>query len=354
MKILKLSVLFVIYITILHSTSLIAQTTKVRGSIKDASTGEPIPFANIVYKTTNIGTISDDNGNYFLETKNASDTLIFMILGYEPQKVKIKKYIFQEINIQLEPSNTQLEEITVHPGENPANILVKKINEYKHINNQDKMLSYECEVYNKVEFDICNIDSTFKNKRVFKPFQVIFNYIDTSAVNGKPYLPVFMSETMSKYYSKKNPKMEREIIEANKITGIRNESVTQFTGDMYMKTNIYENYIDIFGKQFISPIANVALLYYKFLIIDTAIIQGRTSYQVTFKPKTRQEPTFTGNFWVQDSTFAIVKFEMRINENANINFVNDFVQSNEFELVDDSVWVLKREELFVEHCLSLR
>lgn len=329
-----------------------AQTTKVRGKITDAATGEPIPFVNVVYKTTNMGTISDDNGVYFIETKNASDTLIFLLMGYNTQKVKIRKFIFQEVNILLEPSNTQLDEVTVRPGENPANVLVKKINERKRFNNQDKMQSIECDKYNKMEFDICNIDSTFKQKRAFRPFQVIFDYIDTSAVNGKPYLPVFLSESVSKFYSKKNPSLEREVIEGSKITGIKNESVTQFTGDMYLKTNIYDNYIVLFKKQFISPVANVALLYYKFMVIDTAIIQGRTTYQVTFKPKTKSEPTFTGNFWVQDSTFAIVKYEMRINEYANINYVNDLVQMNEFELVDDSVWVLKKEELFVDFRLT--
>lgn len=335
-------------LSVLLSAPVSAQTTKVRGNISDASTGAPVPFVNIVFKITNIGTISDDNGNYFMETRNASDSLVFMLVGYKPQRVKVKKYAFQEINIKMEPINTMLDEITVMPGENPANIILRKILERKKINNQDKMFSYECEVYNKVEFDICNIDSTYKHKRVFRPFQVIFDYIDTSAINGKPYLPVFMSETMSKYYLKKSPRLEREIITASKISGIENESVTQFTGDMYLKTNIYDNYIDIFGKQFISPIANVGLLYYKYLIIDTAKFQGRTAYQVTFKPKSRQEPTFTGNFWVQDSTFAIVKYEMRINDKANINFVNDLVQSNEFELVNDSIWVLKKEQLFVD------
>ena len=329
-----------------------AQMTKINGTVTDATNGEPIAFANIVFKATNVGTLSDENGKFFIETRNAADTLFFIILGYETQKVKIKKNIYQEIAIKLVPTNTLMDEVVVTPGENPANILLKNIIKNKKHNNQDKLNSYECEVYNKVEFDISNIDSSFKNKKVFKPFQVIFDYIDTSAINGKPYLPVFLSETVSEYFLKKNPKLEREVIKASKISGIENESVSQFTGDMYMKTNIYDNYIDVFGKQFVSPISNVGLLYYKYMIIDTDKFQGRTCYQVTFKPKSRQEPTFTGHYWVQDSTFGIVKFEMRINEKANINYVNDLVQSNEFELKNDSIWVLKKEELFVDFQLS--
>jgi len=325
-----------------------AQMTKIHGVVTDASNGQPVAYANVVFKATNVGTLTDDNGSYFIETRNAGDTLYFMILGYNPQKIKIKRNIYQEINIKLEPSNTMMDEVVVTPGENPANILLKNIIKNKRFNNQDKQSSYECSIYNKVEFDISNIDSTFKSKKMFKPFKVIFDYIDTSAINGKSYLPVFLSETVSEFFSKKNPKLEREVIKASKISGIENESVTQFTGDMYMKTNIYDNYIDVFGKQFVSPISNVGLLYYKYLVIDTAKFQGRTCFRVSFKPKSRQEPTFTGNYWVQDSTFAIVKYEMRINEKANINYVNDLVQSNEFELINDSIWVLKKEELFVD------
>jgi uncharacterized protein YneF (UPF0154 family) len=334
------------------SSQINAQMTKIHGKVTDAATGEPIAFANVVFKATNIGTLTDENGAFFIETRNASDTLYFIILGYNTQKIKIKKYIYQEVSIKLEATTTMMEEVVVTPGENPANILFRNIIKNKKHNNQDKLSSYECKVYNKVEFDISNIDSTFKSKKVFKPFKVIFDYIDTSAINGKSYLPVFLSETVSEYYLKKNPKMEREVIVASKISGIENESVSQFTGDMYMKTNIYDNYIDVFGKQFVSPISNVGLLYYKYMIIDTAKFQGRTCYHVTFKPKSRQEPTFTGNYWVQDSTFGIVKFEMRINEKANINYVNDLVQSEEFELKNDSIWVLKKEELFVDFQLT--
>jgi len=325
-----------------------SQMTKIKGKITDALTGEAIMFANVVFKATNVGTLSDENGNYFIETRNAGDTLLFTILGYYPQKVKVKKGIFQEINIKLTPTNTLLDEVVVVPGENPANILFRKIIKNKKFNNIDKLESYECEVYNKMEFDISNIDSTFREKAVLKPFKVIFDYIDTSAINGKSYLPAFLSETVSDFYMRKNPKLEREQIKASKMTGLKNESITQFAGDMYLKTNIYDNYIDIFRKQFISPVSNMGLLYYKYLIIDTAKFQNRTCYHVTFRPRSRQEPTFTGDFWVQDSSFGIVKYQMRINEKANINFINDLVQSNEFELQNDSVWVLKKEELFID------
>ena len=55
------------------------------------------------------------------------------------------------------------------------------------------------------------------------------------------------------------PKSKKEIIKASKISGIENQSVTQFLGDMYQDIDIYKNYITIFQMNFVSPIANFGL-----------------------------------------------------------------------------------------------
>lgn len=345
MKPIKLFTLICIFFT---SFSAGAQITKIRGTILDKETQEPIAYANIVFQGQNVGTISDFNGEFFVETSQATDSLIFSFLGYRTLTVPVQKNQFQEINVVLESAAVAIEEISVHAGENPANAFLKKVIKNKKRNSATKLESYQCEIYNKLEFDISNIDTTLKDRRAFKPFQMVFDFIDTSAINGKPYLPVFLSESYSEYYYQKFPRAEKEIIKANKITGVENKSVSQFTGDMYTKTDIYENYIGVFGKSFISPLANFGTLYYKYFLIDSAFIENRWCYRMSFRPKTRQEPTFTGHFWVHDTTFAVVQFEIRINEHANINFINDMVVEQSYTFVDDSVWMLKRESIFAD------
>ena len=64
-----------------------------------------------------------------------------------------------------------------------------------------------------------------------------------------------------------------------------------------------------------------------------------------FKPRRKQELTFTGNFWVADTCFAIKKIDMHIAGDANINFVNDMVSQQEFEKVDSSQWMTTKEKL---------
>lgn len=330
------------------SLSAFSQVTKIRGVIFDSETNEPIPFANVVMDGTSAGTITDFEGNYFIETRLCSDSLFVSYIGYKPVRKKIVCKSFQQLNVKLDPVHTELEEVVVTPGENPAHPLFRKVIANKKKNDPRRIENYQCEVYNKLEFDISNIDESLKDKAFFKQFPMIFDYVDTSAITGSTFLPVFISESVSKTYHRAKPEAKKEEIIASKISGIKNESISQFTGDMYLNVPIYDNYIDVLGKSFVSPAANFGLLYYKYYLIDSAYRDNRWCYLLSFKPKSRQEPTFTGKMWIHDTTFAITSFEIRINEHANINFVNDLVVSHDYSFVNDSIWLLQKETMFLD------
>ncbi len=329
-----------------------SQVTKIRGKVVDKNTKELLSFVGIAFKGTSIGTITDSKGEYFLETRNATDSLTFSFLGYYPKTVKIKKGVYQEINVELEPQSIELEGVVVMPGENPAHPILRKIIKNKKKNNPFKLGSYAYESYNKVEVDLNNVDDDMKKKKIFNQFQFVFNYVDTNAITGKTYLPIFISETISDYFYQSDPKLEREVIKATKISGVNNESVAQFTGKIYQEVNIYDDYITVFDQGLVSPIANAGLFYYKYYLIDSMFIGNKWCYQLSFKPKRKMEPTFTGDFWVNDSTWAIVKAQVRLAENVNLNFVNDIVATAEYSLVNDTLWFPKNVSLFIDFNLT--
>lgn len=336
----------------LGSTSLFAQLTKVRGTVVDAETQETLPYVNIQFAGTTIGTISDLNGNFFIQARTESDTLLVSFIGYNIQKIRLQKKQYQEIKVVMAPTDNLLSEIVVKAGENPAWRILRNIIENKKKNDIEQLSSYEYEVYNKMEIDLNNVDEELRKRKVFKNFDFVFNYIDTSAETGKNYLPVFISESVSDYYYQHKPKRKKEIIKANRISGMKNEGVAQYTGQMYVDVNIYDNFIDVFSKPFVSPLNNSWKLYYKYYLLDSTYIDGNHCYLVSFKPKRKQEATFTGEFWVADTTWAIKKAKARIAEDANLNYVNDFIVQVEFEKVDSSNWFLTREELFVDFNLT--
>lgn len=340
----NITLLFILLVFALNSFS---QLTKVRGKIIESDTKKPIPFANVYFKGTSIGTITDFNGDFFLESRDATDSIIVSYLGYKDVRSRVLLHHYQEINFEMEKEGITLDEVKILPGENPAFGLLRNIVKNKQKNSPDKLNTYQYEVYNKMEIDMNNIDDNFKKRKVFKKFKFVFDYIDTSVVSGKAFLPIFISETLSDYYYNKNPKRHKEIIKANNISGIQNESVSEFTGQMYQNVNIYDNYISVFGKSFVSPIASFGKLYYKYYLIDSAYIDNKWCYQMSFKPKNINEPTFSGDIWIADTSFAVKKFKIRLTKEANLNFVTEMVDEQEYTCVEGS-WMLKKDKLLVD------
>ena len=84
--------------------------TTIRGRITDQH-GEPIPGANIMQKSTNIGTVSDINGRFEMKTDNTGDLYVSYI-GYETQEIPVAQFS-SAMNIALLENQIALEEAVV-------------------------------------------------------------------------------------------------------------------------------------------------------------------------------------------------------------------------------------------------
>lgn len=317
----------------------LGQLTKIMGTVTDKTNGEPMPYVNIIFNDKAIGITTDFSGKYSIETKTAGDSLIASFIGYERQEKKVEKGKFQIINFEMVPHEFELQTVVIIAGENPAEILLSKIIENKPNNDPSKFDAFEYEAYNKIQVDLSNVSEKMKERKIFRSFEFIFDYVDTSSVNGKTYLPVFLSEAISNVYYRKNPREFIEKIHASKISGIDNESMSQFLGDKFQYTNIYDNYIPLFEKNFVSPIANFGLNFYRYYLVDSAFHGNKWCYKVMFKPRRKQTLTFTGHYWVHDTTFAIKEVELKIADDANINYINDFFIAKTYDLIDNQYWL---------------
>jgi len=95
---------------VLLSVTVFAQNVTVRGTIKDASTGEAIPFAAVQVKGTLAGAASDANGVYSISAPSGA-SLVFSSVGYVSQEVAISGRT--SINVELLPSVESLENVVV-------------------------------------------------------------------------------------------------------------------------------------------------------------------------------------------------------------------------------------------------
>jgi hypothetical protein len=335
--------LFICYLAVQFAAS--AQVTKIMGSVHDLQSREAIPFVNVVIPGTTVGTLTDFNGNYSLEFKHKGDSIKAFLIGYNGITKKIQRNQFQTIHFELTPQNLNLPEVTIKYQGNPAEVLIGKVIKNKDKNTLQSFQSYQYEAYTKIELDANNISEQFKNRKILKRFDFVWSYLDTSTLSGKTYLPVFITETMSDIYFRKSPRSRKEIIKASSISGLKNASVSQFLGNLSEQVEVYKNFIPIFDKNFVSPISDFAIDYYKFYLVDSAFMGNKWCYHLMFKPRRKQELTFTGNLWINDTSFAVKQFEMRIADDANINFINELEVEQEFEWTNNLFWMLTRDKL---------
>lgn len=325
--------------------------TRVTGRILSAKTKEPLPFVSVIFKNTKNGGTSDFDGNYDIGTTFSTDSVLATYVGYKRAAVAIRPNSVQNITILLEESSFELQAVVIKAGENPAHAILRKVIARKPKNDRDLLDAYQYESYNKLEFDLNNINNEFKKRKVMKPIKFIFDNIDSTNKTEKPFLPLFITETLSDYFYRRDPKRKKEIVKASKISGVQNSSISQFMGDMYMNLNVYDNSIILFSKGFASPVSDNGLLFYRYYLIDSMFIDNHRCYQIQFKPKRKQEFCFDGNMWIADTTFAIKRLEMSIAKDANINFINDLAVVQDYERVD-SVWMLKKDKLVIDFAVK--
>jgi hypothetical protein len=345
----------IIVFFLLFSATILGQT-KVGGKVVD-DFGDPIAFANVVFKNSKEGVITDDNGNFYFESKENYTTLLVSFVGYQTKEIKLKPGLNKDLKIEL-ISGTELKEVIVYTGKtskknNPALDILRKIWERRRKNGLKMFKQYEYEKYEKVEFDLNTIDSAFMNSKVFKGMEFVFDQIDTSHISGKTFLPIFINETLSDVYGDNETKKTKEITKANKNSGLGSgDGVNTFIKDLYAEFDIYDNYLKFFDKDFVSPLSRTGINVYNYVLNDSMYIDNKWCYNIVYYPRRKNELTFKGDFWVNDTTFAIKKINLEASKSANINWVKEIYIEQEYEVLNDSVFLLKRDYMMSDFSFS--
>lgn len=351
----KKNLLFFVLLLLVSATAVFAQT-KVSGIVVDKQ-NQPIPFANVVFKDSSEGIVTNEDGRFYLESQKTYTTLVISSVGFSEKEIILDKPVNYNFKIQLSEAES-LSEVVVFAGKtskknNPALDILRKIWERKRKNGLYLYDQYQMEKYEKIEFDMNSIDSAFMKSKLFKGMEFIFNQMDTSRVTGKTYLPIFINESLIDVYGDNKLKKVKEKIKANKTSGFNgNQQILSFVKDLYSDYNIYNNYLTFFDKSFTSPLSKTGIDVYNYVLKDSAYIDNKWCYNIVFYPRRKNELTFKGDFWVNDSTFAIKKINMAVTKSANINWVKDIYLEQEFEVVSDSVFLLTKDYLMSDFALN--
>ncbi|MCF8255948.1 MAG: DUF5686 and carboxypeptidase regulatory-like domain-containing protein [Flavobacteriales bacterium] len=342
----KALILLVTVLSIGTGHDAFAQRTRILGSVANAVTGRPLPFANVSFSSSSLGTVTDSLGNFVLETNRRFDSLRVSSIGYRTEVVPVVHGVTEEIDFLLQPLFYELSEVIVLPGENPAFRILRKVIANKPINTPERLDAYEYGVYHRVRFDLNNFTEKAKKNFILRPFDYIWDHADTTEA-GVAYLPILMTETSREVFYRKDPQARMEVIRGRRdYKFFRAPRIMEFVQDMYIDPNIYDNHVVILDKSFPSPINDFYRRNYRFVLMDSLVqVDGRSCYHIAFRPKGKSDVAFTGGMFIDDSTFAVVQVDVEFSIEANINFVRNYWIRQNYSLVEGKQWFLTRSQV---------
>ena len=336
-----------------------------QGVVTDSLTNEPIPYLSVFYEGKGVGSITDNDGNYKVETRKGWNKLTFSAVGYVTKVVNIIPGVTKNLNVRMRPDDIMLDEVVVKPKRekysrknNPAVELMKKVIAHKKNNKLSENDYYQYNKYQKITMSLNDVTPEMLEKGMYKKMPFLKDQIELCEETNKFILPISVDETASQKIYRKHPKSEKTIIKGMSSTGVNElfatgDMLSTVLKDVFTDVNIYDNDIRLLQYPFISPISSSdAISFYKFYIMDTTFVDKDKCFHLTFVPNNSQDFGFTGHLYVlADSSYTVKKCTMNLPKKSGVNFVDNMDIIQEFEQLPNGEWVLKTDDMIVEMTL---
>lgn len=337
----------------------------IQGVVTDSLTNEPIPYLSVFYEGKGVGSITDNDGNYKVETRKGWNKLTFSAVGYVTKVVNIIPGVTKNLNVRMRPDDIMLDEVVVKPKRgkysrknNPAVELMKKVIAHKKNNKLSENDYYQYNKYQKITMSLNDVTPEMLEKGMYKKMPFLKDQIELCEETNKFILPISVDETASQKIYRKHPKSEKTIIKGMSSTGVNElfatgDMLSTVLKDVFTDVNIYDNDIRLLQYPFISPISSSdAISFYKFYIMDTTFVDKDKCFHLTFVPNNSQDFGFTGHLYVlADSSYTVKKCTMNLPKKSGVNFVDNMDIIQEFEQLPNGEWVLKTDDMIVEMTL---
>ena len=337
----------------------------IQGVVTDSLTNDPIPYLSVFYEGKGVGSITDNDGHYKVETRKGWNKLTFSAVGYVTKVVNIIPGVTKNLNVRMRPDDIMLDEVVVKPKRekysrknNPAVELMKKVIAHKNNNKLSENDYYQYNKYQKITMSLNDVTPEMLEKGMYKKMPFLKDQIELCEETNKFILPISVDETASQKIYRKHPKSEKTIIKGMSSTGVNElfatgDMLSTVLKDVFTDVNIYDNDIRLLQYPFISPISSSdAISFYKFYIMDTTFVDKDKCFHLTFVPNNSQDFGFTGHLYVlADSSYTVKKCTMNLPKKSGVNFVDNLDIIQEFEQLPNGEWVLKTDDMIVEMTL---
>ncbi len=357
MKQLKIFIVFAL-LFIISNDFLSAQS--IIGYVYDEN-NVPLPFVNIYVKHTELGTTTDEKGRYYLKLEDGDYEIVFSTIGYDTKVLPVVVQRGENVkNIWLSSSVTQISEIEVQAKRrDPAYDIIQNAIDAKDKNSRQAQ-SYKCEVYIKAKEVITEKERKKREEKAAKDTLMTDNVeddefekdpalIETEKLNQQKYERMRLANSMNMAEIKlelnyQYPDNVKEI--RNGFEKYGNTEDLFFLSTTEAKFDFYQNLLNIGNLSeipFVSPLNVSSVLSYKFKLEGTWFENDMMIYHIKVTPRTKGNSTFEGYIDIIFGSYAIRRIDLSVLPGSLILYDNFRIQQ-EYELFNDSVWLVKRQE----------
>ena len=324
-----------------------AQTTRVRGKVSDARTGQGIPYATVFFDGTMTGVYTDSTGAYHIESaeKENVSTISAGVVGYGTLTFPVTAGMDIEMNFPLFPDDK-----TSGGDDNELKLreILYNLQVRRTEHDPESRDAWQADIYSKVELALANVDNIIGKSIFRKRSELIADLEDSTAFNG--YIPVLLSEAVLHRFHSREPAVDKEVFEASRISGLDQQNIfRQFTGSSTLRMNFYRDIVPVLNISVPSPASSAGHLFYHYNLVDSLSFEGRKTYSVTFVPKKLiTSPTFEGRMEIDAEDYALRSVHCRLSPSSNVNWVRNLTVNSYNDRREDGTWFFDNEKMFLD------
>jgi hypothetical protein len=292
----RILLLFIIHYS-LFTKEAVAQIHKISGLVIDAKTKAHLAFVNIVIAGSQQGVSSDIDGHFTVNSDKSFSKLNITYVGYKPVTITVNGE--KNIEIKLEQTSYNLNEVTILPGENPAHRIIRKAILNKDLNNPEKLLSYSYNSYNKFIYTMG--DKGLKKDTVLTTKRDSVEQ-ELKKLSEKTNFMLMESVTHKEF---KFPADSKETIVASRTSGLKESSIAMLATEI-QSFSFYNDVFKLSDKQYINPIAKGTFSRYLFIIEDTLFNGADSVFIISFRPfKGKNFDALKGFLYINTNGYAV-------------------------------------------------
>ena len=301
---------------------------QISGTVFDEN-GEPLPFVTIYEEGTSKGTVSNLDGGYSLDLGKGNHVVIYKYIGFAEYKEEV--LLNEPINLDVtlkEEVITVAEVVISADAEDPAYRVIRQAIAHRE-QHRNKVEKYSADIYVKGVVKMLKTPKKILGREIGD----MDGMLDTT---GRGI--VYLAESQSKIYFH-----QPNLLKENMYSSIVAEDDGSYNFNRFIGTNfdIYKEYYE-FSRTMINPLADNALLYYKYKLLDARFDdKGRLINRIQVIPKSTSRPTLFGELYIIEDKWNVKELDLSFTGKAIKEPFFDTIRVRQLHLpVQEDKWMV--------------